>query len=234
MTADDATQKNVPGRSNMLPTLALAFALITLCFALLSMILGSRLSTLFTESLKAEKEAVRSEAASMGEIENALKTATVDLKAVQQALETEKAAGNRLRKQLSVVKKDLEKAKANLATADRTITKLKSMPPAESIPALENTPTTSMPIKPSENGDGVINPLGQPESKLADDPVSPPATTQQPGDAPALNEPEQKEIPTPGALADDPKPQAGHAVPPATAPLSSTVSATVTEETIPN
>jgi hypothetical protein len=49
-----------------------------------------------------------------------------------------------------------------------------------------------------------------------------------------LNEPEQKEIPTPGALADDPKPQAGHAVPPATAPLSSTVSATVTEETIPN
>jgi prefoldin subunit 5 len=184
MTADITTQEKESGRSGMLPTLTYAFAVLTFCFALLSMILGNRAASLHTDSLKAEKEAVTSEAASIAEMETAVKTATAGLESVQQSLNAEKAAADRLRKQLSVVSSELETTRANLAKANQTITGLKSMQPAESTPAGESGKRVIVPVAPPSATSGTSTELPvQPEPQPTGESVSLPASTQPAGDA---------------------------------------------------
>ena len=150
MTADIATQRKRISPSTMLHTLTLAFAALTLLFALLSMILGNRLSTLQTNYLKAEKESATSNAASIQEMETARDTAMVTLETARQALDAEKAAVERLRGQLSAVMKDLENTKTDLARANQTITGLKSTVPVEPTPSVETSePITSPLMAPS-------------------------------------------------------------------------------------
>ena len=55
MTADIATQRKSTGPSTLMHTLTLVFAAVTLFFALISMFLGNRISTLQANYLKAEK-----------------------------------------------------------------------------------------------------------------------------------------------------------------------------------
>lgn len=217
----------------MLPILTLALTGFTLCFALLSITFGNRFTALHTAYLKSEKETVVSEAASTEEMKAALETATVDVENVQQALDTEKASANRLRKQLSVVVKDLEKTRANLAAADRTITGLKSMQPAETTPASESSETATTPGNlPPAKSDASQKPTDRPKPQPANEPVSPPVAPPPPEDAPVVNESEGIQIPTKEAQTKAPGPQPEKSTPPAAAPIDSGASSPVTEETL--
>ena len=162
MTADITTQRKSTGPSTLLHALTLVFVAVTLFFALLSMILGNRISSLQTNYLKAEKETATLKAGALQEMETALKTTTVNLETAQQTLDKEKAGAERLRRQLSVAMKDLANAKADLASANQAITKLKSTLPAEpTLPVgLPNSPT----MKPEEKIDGTAPPATAPQS----------------------------------------------------------------------
>lgn len=227
MTADIATQEKESDTNTMLPRLTLAFAVLTLFFALISSIFGIRLATLHSNSLKAEKQAVTSEAASVEAMENALKAAIAEREVTKQSLDAEKAAADRLRKQLSAVIKDLEKTKVNLAKANLTITGLKSTPPTEPTSSVESKKSVTAP---SAKSDASQQPPGQPETQPTGDPVPQPVSIQSPGNVPAVNIQERVQKPAPEALTDDPESPADKIV----APVSSGVSSSVTEESLPD
>lgn len=215
MTADISPQKKQSGPTSLLPTLTLVLAAMTVCFALLSIILGNRLATLQAKRLEAQNKAVASESISMEQMANALKTATVDLETAQQALNAEKSAADRYRKQLSAVTKDLDTAKANLTNANRTITELKSMLPAKPAPA----GVSPDPLEPP-----ALSPPPQPEPKATGLPVSVPVQPK----TPVGNEPDASVMPAPEPEAGKAQQAVSPAVPPAAVPPASPV----TEETI--
>lgn len=157
MTADIATQKKNAGPSTLLHNFTLAFAALTLCFALIAMILGNRLATLQTNYLQAEKETATLEKETLNqELETALKTATITLEKTQQALGEEKTAAEHLRRQLSAAIKDHEGAKTDLEISKQTIAKLKAMLATSLAPSATTPPVT--------------------EETLGDSPQSPPAS----------------------------------------------------------
>lgn len=206
MTSDIAPSGKNTGPRTGFYTLTLVFAVLTLFFALLSTVLGNRLSALQTIYLNAEKESARSEAASIHDRENALHTARTNLEAAQKALATEKAGTEQLRRKLSAATKDLEEARADLATASRTITDLKATMPAQPAPSVE-VPETIVPPADSPSGQ-VLTPreaLPQP---------APPASN------------------APGMAADAPGNQAGTIPVPAVAPLPSDNAPRVAEEPV--
>lgn len=215
MTADIATQTKETGPSSLLHTLTLALAALTLCFALFSMILGSRMASLHANTLKAEKETVASESASLMEMENALKTATEKLETTQKNLVEEKEAAEKLRRQLAAAMKDLEKIKTDLAGANQTITRLQSSVPTQPPPGVSITGgTTAAPISAPQ----AVNPS-----------MSPPAPGQTPAAIPVTNSPE---VSAPQAPAVKSEASADSAPPPAAAPLPAVSTSPVTEEAI--
>ncbi|MBC2742026.1 MAG: hypothetical protein HGJ93_02990 [Desulfosarcina sp.] len=226
MIADIAPQSKSTGSSTMLHTLTLAFAVLTLFFALLSVVLGNRLSTLQTVSLNADKEPARSEVASIQKMETALKTATVKLEATQQALDAEKTDAGQLRRQLSVVMKDLDKAKADFTRVNQTLTKLKSKVPAKPAPFVEAPEPVTTPVTTSSE-ESVLSaePPPQPAQQQTNPPVPvPPAQAQEPSEIPAVNAPEPPDV--------EPEKQVDATPSPATAPPPSNSGPTVIEETI--
>ncbi len=202
MTADIANQRKPTGPSAMLHTLTMVFAAVTLFFALLSMILGNRSSTLQDRFVQAEKETATSEAMASQKIETELQAASTNLGNMQQALDKEKAAAEKIRIQLSVVMKDHAKNKAALDIANKTIADLKSTVAPQ--PALQQT-----------------NPSV---------PLSVPA--QVPVKKPDVNSQQPLGVKTPEPPAVTPAKQLDVMTPPASAPLSSADGSTVAEETI--
>ena len=147
MTADITTRKKHAETGTPWHTLTLSSAVLTLFLALLSIILGSRLSTLQTDFLKAKTAAATSEAASFKETEIALKSATQNLESTQQALVAEKESAKQLQRRLSAAMQDLEKTKADLAIANQEITEFKSAvkTPAASAQEPSATPASQPP-----------------------------------------------------------------------------------------
>ena len=199
MTADIEPQMKPAGFSTMLPTLTLIFAGLTLFFALLSMALGNRVSTLHTHYLKTEKESAASEAASIQGLETKLNAVTSDLETAQQALAAQKTASGQLRRQLAVAMEDLKHTQTELNSANQVITRLESSLPAPLTPpaeALQSEPTPQ--TQPSTETDPSQQPppqsalpqptLGKPTtvpvdmSKKQIDDATPPATAVIPSD----------------------------------------------------
>ena len=173
----------------------------------------------------------------MVEIENALKTATMDRDTARQALDKEKTAGDRLRKQLSVVLNDLETAKANLAKANQTITGLKAMKPVEPTSQPEGAVPLPLPVvTPSRETGPPEAPPAVPAPQQTGDPASLPVSRQPPENAPVPVEPDGAVTPTPTPQppTGDPEPQAGLTMPGADTPIASDGSTPITEETLPD
>jgi flagellar hook-basal body complex protein FliE len=235
MTSAIATQRQTTGPSTTLHTITLAFAALTLLFALLSLILGSRLATLQTNFLSDKIETVASEAASVQDMEVSLKTAIDKLEAAQKGLKKENAVTERLRRQLSDVMKNLEKAKAELAAANQTISALRSSAQVQSAPKVATPEATATPIvvpstKVPSSQDPEPQSISQPSesSTVLPAPVSTsenPSTTTAPA-PPAVQHSTDKAVPP------EQKPET--ATHPAIATPPPDITTPVTEETIPD
>ena len=138
MTAETATQTKSNASSTLMPTLALAFAILTLFLAALSMVFGNRLVTLQNSHRESEQEAAVSEAMTVEKMQATINT-------IQQALEAEKATATKLRTQITAANKALKKTKAELASAKATIESLK--PAATGMP-LSSPDATTPPATP--------------------------------------------------------------------------------------
>ena len=139
MTADTATQAKSNASGNLMPTLALAFAILTLFLAALSMVFGNRLMTLQNNHRDAEQEAALSEAMTVEEMQATIST-------IQQALEAEKATATKLRTQIAAANKALKKTKAELASAKQTIESIKPKPTEVPLPTPEATSPPAVPV----------------------------------------------------------------------------------------
>lgn len=204
MTADTPTHRDDTSPGHLPQTLMLTFAGLTLFFALLSFIIGSRLSTLQTNYLTAAKETVTSETASIDTMKTALDTATGDLQTALQALNAEKTTAEKLRQHLSTTQKALEKTKADLASANQAINDLNSTPSVKPEPTIETKPGTAPAPDSSNKEQPALEkelPPPLPASKTSSPPVpSPPVT--QPPDTPT-SETKLPSLPTGGPTIDN-------------------------------
>jgi flagellar hook-basal body complex protein FliE len=233
MTAATAIQKKQTGPSTLLHTLTLACAALTLVFALLSIILGNRLSTLQTQLLKSKIATATSEAASIQDMEATLKATMDKIETTQKSLDGEKAAAERHRKQLAGVMKDLEKAKADLAIANQIITRFKSTDPSQPAPTVATPePATSPGVAPSMETVLPQPPTPQSSPQQGESSKAQSAPIQIPTGTPAKITPEPSATQTPATPAVNPESNPVTTTLPATAPLSPENPAPVTEETI--
>jgi seryl-tRNA synthetase len=118
----------------MLSTGALIFSALTLLFALFSMFLGNRISSLQSERIKAQKENVAEETTAVEEMKNTLNQ-------VQQDLKKEKAGSKKLRKQLDAAMQELKTTRSQLSKARKTIDDLR----AKNASAPPSLPSASQP-----------------------------------------------------------------------------------------
>ena len=228
-----ATQNKQTGSSTMLHTLTLAFAALTLMFALLSIILGNRLSTLQAKFLAAKIATATSETASIQGMEATLKAAMDKLETSQKRLDEEKAAAEQLRRQLAGVMKDLEKAKADFASANQTISKLKSTVPVQPTPTMATPePVISPVVAPSP---ATVSPQASPSPSIpqqGESSMAPPTPIPAPTDTPATIVPESSATQTPAPPAVKPDTPVVTTTLPAPGPSPPDSTPTVTEETI--
>jgi len=133
----------------MLSTGALIFAALTLLFALFSLFLGNRLSSLQSERIKAQKENVAEGTTEIEAVKNALNQ-------VQQDLKKEKAGSKKLRKRLDAAMKELKTTRSQLSKARKTIADLR---------AKAATASPSLPAATSPAVSGKIAPSNIPASK---------------------------------------------------------------------
>ena len=138
MTADIATQTKSNTSGTQMPTLALAFAILTLILAALSLFFGTRLVALQDKHNHTQQEAAQSEATAVEEMQALIKT-------TRQALEAEKATTVKLRTQIAAANKALKKTKAELASAKQTIESLKPTPTEMPSSSPEATPSSAAP-----------------------------------------------------------------------------------------
>lgn len=168
MTAAIATEERHTGPSRLLHTLSFTFALLTVVFALFSFIFGNRLSTLQTHFLTEKIETATSNAASLQDMEATITTAKDKLEATHKRLNKEKTAAEKLRQKLAGVVKDLEKTKAELASANQTITNLEAKVPFQATPSLKAPELITTPIV-TPSTESVLSPAPPPQS------ISPPS-----------------------------------------------------------
>jgi DNA-binding FrmR family transcriptional regulator len=143
MTAETATQPNSNASGTLMPTLALAFAILTLLLAALSMVFGNRLVTLQNSHTAAQQEAAVSEAMTVEKMQATINT-------IQKALEAEKATAAKLRTQIAAANKALKKTKAELASAKATIESLKPTPTEMPLSSPETTTPPAAPVTQTE------------------------------------------------------------------------------------
>jgi hypothetical protein len=217
MTAAIASQSKPSGSSTMTHTLTLAFAALTFVFALLSIILGNRLSTLQAQFLSSKIATATTEAASIQDMEAKLNAALSELESSQKNLDGEKAATERLRRQIAGVSKDLEKAKADLAIANQIIAGFKATEPAPS-PEAAPSKKTVLPQSPAPQS---VSQQSEPSMAL-------PAPIQTPSKV--APEPSAAQLPASPTVKPDNQPVTKML--PEAAPLSPEDLPPVTEETI--
>ena len=144
MTADASNQTKSTTGGTLLPTLALVFAVLTLLFALLSMVLGNRVATVSRDQVDAQKNAAVLETTTVENTQAALQEA-------RKQVETEKAGAEKIRKQLAGAMQEVKKLKADLAKANQTIEMIQNKAAAVSVPQpapLEPaTPQMPSPVK---------------------------------------------------------------------------------------
>lgn len=173
MTADNTTQTKPEGPSTVLHKLALVCAALTVFFACIALLLGSRQATLQANFLHSKEQAANSEAATIQQMQSNLKTA-------QQALDAEKKQNEQLRHQVSATEKDLKTVKADLAKAKELIGSLQVTPAGQSVPSSESPP--SAPAAGIEN----VPPTGV-MPQLAPKPVEMTKTTETQAPGPSAN-----------------------------------------------
>jgi hypothetical protein len=186
MTADIATQTKSNPSGSLIPTLALAFATLTLILAALSMVFGNRLVTLQHSQREAAKEAALSE-------ETAVERMQTTITTIQQQLEAEKATTAKLRTQITTANKALKKTKAELATAKQTIESLKPAPADLPVSSPEATPPSETAATPAPAAGKTVSSGGS-----APAPVTAPDTTgQETAPAPPTKEKMSSDKPLP-------------------------------------
>lgn len=119
MTADRSPQENAKGTGTALSTMALIFAGLTLLFALFSLFLSNRMSSLHSRSIRAQKESMATETTAIEKMKSAVKK-------TQQDLQKEKADSEKLSKKLDAAMQELKTLKVQLAKAHKTIEDLRA------------------------------------------------------------------------------------------------------------
>ena len=171
MTADVSQQEKPTTTGTMLPILALVFAVLTLLFALFSMVIGNRMTALSADHLRAQKERAASETTAIEATQSALQEA-------RQQMEAQKKESEKLRNQLSAAMQQVKKLKGDLANANQAIETLKSesstlptMKPAAPQPAMSGQQPAgdeaSIEQKPAANPPGEIESQPQPAPAAA-------------------------------------------------------------------
>lgn len=193
MTSDNATASTIPPSRDTWQRLTVVAAGLTLLFALLALIFGTRLATLQNDHRNAQSASIQSEGIATLELESALATARRELESVQQELSTEKAGIERLRRQLGVAMDELKAAKADLAGANQTIDELQSrLAQASAISAQPSDSPDPTPHVPSAAGDVFQEPPAQP---LPLDPApTPPSEPAQAGDPEPIAAPQPDDV----------------------------------------
>ena len=218
------------GPSTLLHTFALIFTALTMVFALFSLILINRLSTLQTHFLTAKEDSITSDAATIQGMEAKLKTAMDKLETEQKNLKEEKAAAERVSRQLAGVLKDFEKAKADLSTANETISKLKSTVPTQ-LPQTAATPEPETPPIVAPSMGTVLSQDPPPQSVPEKNQSS--MALPVPVQLPATTAPEPSASQAPSLPAKTPETQAGTPPPhPTAAPLPPESTPPAAQETI--
>lgn len=189
MTADTTIPIHPSGSGTPWHTLTLICAGCTLIFALLSMLVAARLSSLQTESRMLNRETAASEAEAAQAMQTALKDATVNLETARQALDAEKAASDGLRRRLSGVTKTLDQTQALLVQAERTIATLQSAP---------SNPTGHSRDAAEAVQPAPAAPADQPGASASPEPLQPPPARQPITTSPGLQSaPQPASKPTP-------------------------------------
>lgn len=165
MTADRSPQENAMGTGTALSTMALIFAGLTLLFALFSLFLSNRMSSLHSKSIRAQKESMATETTAIEKMKSAVKN-------TQQDLQKEKADSEKLSKKLDAAMQELKTLKVQLAKAHKTIEDLRAKAAsAASPPPTASQPAASGPMP--KSSDSAVTMDGKPAAQPLKENVSP-------------------------------------------------------------
>jgi DNA-binding FrmR family transcriptional regulator len=189
MTVDVHTKNQSTVKGNRFQTLTMAFAGLTICFAVFSIIIGNRLATLRADHIKAIQESKSTESESFEKLRTDLTQTQTDLTSAKKKVEEEQNKVKTLLQQLAAMKKELDKTKADLNAAQQAITSLEAKPvnplPSNPLSTPEDTTDSQPPAPKQETGAASqkkMPPLPTSDQNLTPDlqkpaPVEPPATS---------------------------------------------------------